>query len=169
MFLLAQMNDEELQLVMCRLRPEARSPAKPGQKKPGQAGPNFLAWLGFWPGLSFDKAKAAGLGPGFCRYIHFIIFIFIFKKLIFFINHIIIYVHLCHIVMEHNTLINHHLHHHDNDDRDDHDEDGEQERPGRRTRATRTENENDEDEDKARDALASRALGMFYFLLFYYN
>ena len=155
---------------MCRLRPEARSPAKPGQKKPGQAGPNFLAWLGFWPGLSFDKAKAAGLGPGFCRYIHFIFFIFIFKKLNFFINHIIIYVHLCHIVMEHNTLINHHLHHHhDNDDRDDHDEDGEQERPGRRTRATRTENENDEDEDKARDALASRALGMFYFLLFYYN
>jgi hypothetical protein len=75
---------------MCRLRPEARSQAKLGQKKLGQARPLYLAWLGFWPGLRFLKAKAAGLGPGFCRYIHFIfIFIFISETKIF----IIIYVH----------------------------------------------------------------------------
>lgn len=62
-------------VVMCRLRPEARSRAKPGQKKPSQAGPCALAWGGFWPGLWFLKAKAAGLSPGFCRYI-FVYFVY---------------------------------------------------------------------------------------------
>ena len=56
-------------LVMCWLRSEARSQAKPGQKKPGQAGPLCLVWGGFWPGLWFLKAQAASLSPGFRRYI----------------------------------------------------------------------------------------------------
>jgi len=45
-------------LVMCWLWPKARSQAKPGQKKPSQARPNHLAFVGFWPGLHFFKAQA---------------------------------------------------------------------------------------------------------------
>jgi hypothetical protein len=37
-------------LVICWLRPEAKSQAKPGQKKPGQAGPKV------WPELAFGLA-----------------------------------------------------------------------------------------------------------------
>ena len=44
---------------MCQLCPEARlKKAEPSQVL-------FLAWVGFWPGLWFLKAKAAGLSPGF--------------------------------------------------------------------------------------------------------
>ena len=50
---------------MCRLRPKAKSQARPGRKKPGQAGPWQPACVGFWPGLQFVKAKAGGLGRGF--------------------------------------------------------------------------------------------------------
>ena len=39
-------------LVMCWLRPEARSQARPGQKKPGQAG--FCAWPEVAFGLACD-------------------------------------------------------------------------------------------------------------------
>jgi len=31
---------------------------KPGQKKLSQAGPNHLAFVGFWPGLHVFKAQA---------------------------------------------------------------------------------------------------------------
>lgn len=54
---------------MCRLRPEARSQAKPGQKKPGQAGPEGWPEGGFWPGSAFWKAKAWGLGPGLTEFL----------------------------------------------------------------------------------------------------
>ena len=40
----------EWSVVMCWLWPEARSQAKPGQKKPGQAGPNL------WPETAFGLA-----------------------------------------------------------------------------------------------------------------
>ena len=53
-------------LVMCQLWPEARSWAKPSQKKLGQARPWPVAWAGFWPGLGYRKAKAVGLSPSFC-------------------------------------------------------------------------------------------------------
>ena len=46
-------------VVMFRLWPEARSRAKTGQKKPGQAKPTVLAFFGFWPGLKFYKPKPA--------------------------------------------------------------------------------------------------------------
>jgi len=39
---------------MCRLWPEARSRAKPGPKKPGQAGPKS------WPELAFGPAWVLG-------------------------------------------------------------------------------------------------------------
>ena len=48
--LLRDFDDRIPQLVMCRLRPEARSRAKPGQKKPGQAEP-FT-----WPEAAFGPA-----------------------------------------------------------------------------------------------------------------
>jgi hypothetical protein len=38
------------ELVICRLRPEAKSRAKPSQNKPGQAGPKL------WPELAFGPA-----------------------------------------------------------------------------------------------------------------
>ena len=38
------------EIVMCRLRPKARGRAKPSQKKPGQARPNF------WPEKAFGPA-----------------------------------------------------------------------------------------------------------------
>ena len=53
-------------LVMCWLWPEARSQAKPGQKKLGQAGPGGWPEGGFWPSSSVWKAQAWGLGPSFC-------------------------------------------------------------------------------------------------------
>ena len=53
-------------LVMCRLRPEARSWAKPGQAKPGLT--FGLGWALAWPEFleSQSQAKAVGLSPGFC-------------------------------------------------------------------------------------------------------
>ena len=44
-------------LVMCRLRPEARSRAKPGQKKPGQAKPFTWPEVAFGPAGDFRKPK----------------------------------------------------------------------------------------------------------------
>ena len=55
-------------IVMCRLRPGARSQAKLGQAKPG---PTFgLRWALAWPGVleGQSQAKASGLGPGFCTH-----------------------------------------------------------------------------------------------------
>src|SRR5271154_7050190 len=52
-----------VQLVMCRLRPEAKSQAKKSRAL-------MPAFFGLWPGLKFQKAKADGLSPGFsdfCR------------------------------------------------------------------------------------------------------
>jgi len=62
---------------MCQLWPDARSWAKLGQKKLGEAGPTTLASVGFWPGLWFAKAKAGGLSRGFwvtnkCPFRHYV-------------------------------------------------------------------------------------------------
>jgi len=46
-------------LVMCRLRPEARGRAKPGQKKPGQAGPDLWPETAFGPACDFEKPEPA--------------------------------------------------------------------------------------------------------------
>ncbi len=50
MFLVIARGVGELHLVICRLRPEAQSQAKPGPKKPGQAGPKW------WPERAFGPA-----------------------------------------------------------------------------------------------------------------
>ena len=52
-------------VVICQLRPEAKSQAKPGQKKPSRAWP--LVWVGFWPGLRFLESQSPWPGAGFCR------------------------------------------------------------------------------------------------------
>ena len=44
-------------VVMCRLWPEARSRAKPSQKKPGQAGPNLWPEPAFGPAWDLGKPK----------------------------------------------------------------------------------------------------------------
>ena len=44
-------------LVMCRLRPEARSQAKPSQKKLGQAGPDLWPETAFGPAWILGKPK----------------------------------------------------------------------------------------------------------------
>ena len=44
-------------VVMCRLRPEARSRAKPSQNKPGQAGPNLWPETAFGPAWILGKPK----------------------------------------------------------------------------------------------------------------
>lgn len=60
-----------VRVAMCRLRPQSQ--AKPGQKKPGQARPCARPEVAFLPGLWFLKAKAAGLSPGFCRYLFWLV------------------------------------------------------------------------------------------------
>ena len=44
---------------MCRLRPEARSRAKPSQKKPGQAGPDLWPETAFGPAWILSKLEPA--------------------------------------------------------------------------------------------------------------
>ena len=44
-------------VVMCRLWPEARSRARPSQKKPGQAGPNVWPEPAFGPAWDMVKPK----------------------------------------------------------------------------------------------------------------
>ena len=44
-----------MQVVMCRLWPEARGQAKPSQKKLGQAGPDL------WPEMAFGLVKRYAL------------------------------------------------------------------------------------------------------------
>ena len=44
-------------LVIGRLRPEAKSRAKPGQKKPGQARPKLWPELAFGPAWVLEKPK----------------------------------------------------------------------------------------------------------------
>ena len=55
-------------LVMCRLRPEARSQAKPGQAKPGLT--FGLGWALAWPEFWKAKAKPKPLAwaPAFVPY-----------------------------------------------------------------------------------------------------
>lgn len=55
---------------MCIAWPEAKSQAKPNQKKPGQAKAVVMALNWLWPGLQCSKAKAVGPGRGFSLKIH---------------------------------------------------------------------------------------------------
>jgi hypothetical protein len=50
-------------LVMCRLRPEGRSRAKPSQKKPGQAGPDLWPETAFGPAWTLGKPKPLAWAP----------------------------------------------------------------------------------------------------------
>ena len=50
---------------MCQLRPEARSQAKPSQKKPGQAGPDFWLEPAFGPAWDIEKPKPLAWAPAF--------------------------------------------------------------------------------------------------------
>src|SRR5258707_11249482 len=50
--------EEERGVVMCLAWPQARSQARPGPKKPGQAGPKPSSGHKFWPGFGFPKAQA---------------------------------------------------------------------------------------------------------------
>jgi len=54
------------QLVMCRLRPEARSRAKPSQNKPGQAGPDLWPETAFGPAWILGKPKLLAWAPALC-------------------------------------------------------------------------------------------------------
>ena len=55
-------------VVMCRLWPEARSRAKPGQKKPGQAGPDLWPEPAFGPAWDMKKPKPLAWAPAFVPY-----------------------------------------------------------------------------------------------------